>query len=818
MFKNGAVLFKESCDEMYNMLVVKNILNSFSGLCFFFLLFLPFCLKAQPTFKAKVEGHSQEPVPMAVVAVLDANNNEISSAVTDSLGKFAISMPADVQNKWLYVQAFGYVALREPLQTALHRTVFEIVPDAVMLQDVTIQSNQLSVERSASCYTISNIYTSPIAAGNNIVEVLKYAPLVNVSTSGDLEILNKGKATIYVNGRKSNLDPKNIPAENIEKIEVITSPGSEYPSIDRNGILNIVLRKAPGDGVLGNITIGDSQKEKGELNAPDLNVFLSIQKKKVNASINFGADYYPSCLKEEGVYEYRTSNQLVKNNISTSERSLEEYMQVLLDWNVKPNQVLGFQVGGTLYHPLKDQTMTESQYANLESGQIDSMDITVRDLQAKTQYMLFGNINYSLKINDKQKLSLDMFYTHRMQDNPYYYQYRKLSIEESFLSEYLSQSRSEIDALDFKAKYEYQINDKIFFKAGFDCYGALVDDNFFYGTKVGSEYLSDTLQSNQFDFKDITSALYANIDWEISSKFSLSAGLRGEYYGYKGTQSVTNEIVSDKMPNLFPSLSLIYYAGDNHEFVLDFTSRLHVPGYSQRNPFKTYYSPSLYKANDISLHPCKSYDVNFEYTLFQDYRLDLSYSFTKDSWSTFYFPESDGVTRITELNFGNSHDFYGSVSVDKFLFHDYLMLSAQFDVMYDIYKVTSQQISSYNSHPKVSYIFDLSLSTALDKKQTWRLSTRFQYVSPFSGVGMNNSDNYYLSADVSKLFKNCALAFGVDDILDWQTKIYLNTDVYSYVQNRTLYCRTYWVRFNVKFGNKKTNGVQKRSSTIQGRL
>ncbi len=217
---------------------------------------------------------------MAVVLVLDENNNEKASAVTDSLGNFELILPNDLQDKWLFVQSFGYTALREPLSSAVQRTTFEIAPDAVMMEEVTVQSKHLAVERTANCYTITNISTSPLASGRSIVDVLKYAPLVSVTTSGELEILNKGTASIYVNGRKSNINPKKIPAENIEKIEVITSPGSEYPSTERNGILNIVLKKAPGDGVSGSITIMDNQKDNWALNSPDFKLYLSMQKKK----------------------------------------------------------------------------------------------------------------------------------------------------------------------------------------------------------------------------------------------------------------------------------------------------------------------------------------------------------------------------------------------------------------------------------------------------------------------------------------------------------------------------------------------------------
>ncbi len=344
----------------------------------------------------------------------------------------------------------------------------------------------------------------------------------------------------------------------------------------------------------------------------------------------------------------------MENNIHDMQRTLSESLHLLLDWNVKPNQVIGLQLGGAFSHPFIDQTITESRYyvSNSQNSLPDSTDVTKRNLESKLQYTLFANLNYSLKINDNQNLTLDFFYNRKAKDSPLHYKSQKRYLGDTICSEYLTQSSSVTDALDFKAAYKFQINDNLMFQAGLNTYGAMVNYIFLVENEIGAE--ADETQSNEFDFNDITSALYAKIDWDISNNFSLSAGLRGEYYCYKGVQKVTNEKVSDKMPEIFPSLSLVYNAGKNNLFALDFTSGLNIPGYSQRNPFKVYYSPSLYQANDISLNPCKHYDVDFTYTLFQDYMLNLSYSFTKEAWAQFYLPEDNGVTRITELNYGNS--------------------------------------------------------------------------------------------------------------------------------------------------------------------
>ncbi len=82
---------------------------------------------------------------------------------------------------------------------------------------------------------VYDVAASPIAKGNTTFDVLKQTPLVSTTDDKTLKIAGKNSAQIFINGRKSNMDAeslvqflKNTPAENIQKIEVITVPGSEF--------------------------------------------------------------------------------------------------------------------------------------------------------------------------------------------------------------------------------------------------------------------------------------------------------------------------------------------------------------------------------------------------------------------------------------------------------------------------------------------------------------------------------------------------------------------------------------------------------------
>lgn len=772
---------------------------------------------SQSVIQAKVTDDDGLTIQMAVVAVISNDNQELTSSISDTNGIFELLLPHDIEGTHVYVKAFGYRAIQIPTRVAISQTSFILARDWTELEGVTISANALSIERKPDRYAINNVYTSPLAPGHNTVEILRYAPLVNVTPEDELEILHKGKATIYIDGRPSNLDPKNIPAENIERIEVITNPGSEFPSTVKNGILNIILRKNPSDGVAATLIVKDRQRERWELNSPSLDAFVILQKKNINATISFSTIYRPNYSRTESAYQYYTDNDTTMNAFQNSSRSrvLYENIHAMMEWHINEKHTLGFQAGTNISHCLLDSTATRSDYYHRHLA--DSSDATSsRQTSNKPNFSLFTNLNYNVKFNDKQLLTFDFFYTRSQSISSYTNRNQRLPSLE--MASYFTSSAAVVNGIDFKVKYNHKISKKLSLRTGLECYGSVVDDDYTSDIEQSAAYMDGFSQSNRFVYKDITTALYATCDWEISDMWSLSAGLRGECYLYLGQQQVTKETISNRYLNLFPSFSLVFIPNDDHEFALDFTSRQAIPSYGKRNPFKYYYSPTLYRENNIDLRPCRMYDAELTYTLFWDYMLILGYSYSQNIWNEFRIttPESN-TTRITDENYGNAHFFFIELETDQQLFKNYVLLSASIYYEFNLYKIKSQRITAFNTKGSEFFI-NLSISTALCKKKDWKLSTAIDYVPISSYVGGNLNQSVNWNVHITKQFKSGTISFGVDDILDWQSKESLATQNYIHTHYSHVYGRTYWISYSMRFGNRETKGSQRRNSTIQERL
>jgi hypothetical protein len=208
---------------------------------------------AQVTLTGRVVNEQQTGIADAIVIVMNSEQAIVLSTETDSTGSFTIS-DNTFEDKTLYINCLGYH--HKTLTPISRQAVASIVLEkSELLNVVSVTASRPTIERETNKFIIPQVYTSPLAVGRNIADFLKFAPLLNLNREGELEILGKGRATIYINGRKSNADLSTIPAESIEKVEIITHPGSQYAAAERNGIINIVLHRPPKDGILVNIRI-----------------------------------------------------------------------------------------------------------------------------------------------------------------------------------------------------------------------------------------------------------------------------------------------------------------------------------------------------------------------------------------------------------------------------------------------------------------------------------------------------------------------------------------------------------------------------------
>ncbi len=193
---------------------------------------------------------------------------------------------------------------------------------------------------------VYDVAASPVAKGNTTFDLLKQTPLLSSTDDKTLKIAGKNNAIIYINGRKTNMDAdslvqflKNTPAENIQKIEVITVPGSEFQVESSDGIINIILKKKMSDGLNGNMRMSNTQNK---YNASQASFSANYRKDKlgISANVSGGENIEPQTyILRNGTAT--TSNES-KGNVDDPNKNIGGYLNIDYQINDKSNLALSY--------------------------------------------------------------------------------------------------------------------------------------------------------------------------------------------------------------------------------------------------------------------------------------------------------------------------------------------------------------------------------------------------------------------------------------------------------------------------------------------
>ena len=128
----------------------------------------------------------------------------------------------------------------------------KISPDATQIKAVTVNGEAPPMELKLD-KRVFDVSKSLTTTGGTAEDVLKTIPAVNVDIDGNVTLRN-ASPTIYVDGLPTTLTIDQIPADEIDKIEVITNPSAKYDaSAGTGGIINIIMKHNQAIGYNGSV-------------------------------------------------------------------------------------------------------------------------------------------------------------------------------------------------------------------------------------------------------------------------------------------------------------------------------------------------------------------------------------------------------------------------------------------------------------------------------------------------------------------------------------------------------------------------------------
>ena len=429
-----------------------------------------------------------------------------------------------------------------------------------------------------------------VSKGGSLQDVLSNVPSVEVGTDGSVSMRGSSNVKFLINGKPSALlgidDGANalqsIPADQIEKIEVITNPSSKFEASGTAGILNIILKKSKKAGFNGSVT-----GTLGYLPQTNLNTNLSWRKGDLTVFLNGGGGYRESKNTNRTdihYFEGLDGNLSDRNSDAVTKSKGENYNATTgLIYDI--NEKTSVNASGTVRTFSNDSngyTNTNERFFN------DPSIYTQRDNTGRNTNLAFqGDLGLDHKFDDKgQNISLSLS-LQRNKSNNY------TGIDETKNSVFnllnLVNQKTINKTLVGKADYELPMGENSSLSAGYrldvnqNDYDNMVQES--TSTDSTLKYLG--LYSYNANYKEMFNAFYLQFKSKIG-KIGYQVGLRDEVSNVTiNYQNLLNPGDSNYQPpindkkknynNLFPSVFLSYEISKDNQFLVNYSRRIDRP-------------------------------------------------------------------------------------------------------------------------------------------------------------------------------------------------------------------------------------------------
>jgi outer membrane receptor protein involved in Fe transport len=497
--------------------------------------------------------------------------------------------------------------------------------------------------------TVFNVDGTINSSGSDAVELLRMAPGVVVDNNDNISVLGRNGVMIYVDGRRLPLAGeelsnylKNLNADQIDKIDIISNPGAKYEAEGNAGIIDIRLKKDKRYGSNGSINASYSYNRKQNYNA---NVSGNYRNRAVNIFGNAGSGLFNgfhnmlSKSYQNGLYMDEINNQAFGSNYGN--------YRFGSDFFLSDNQTLGILFSGGA--SLGSNTGFNRIELAQEGNQTNIDSILVADTEAASKrYNNSINVNYKVDFSKESNLNIDLDYGRFSNDasrgllNEYYD-----ASESNIVSivENTFESPTEIEIYTFKLDYENVLfGGKL--GTGTKFSKVLSANTFYYNDVYGSDEVFNEELSNIFDYDESVYAAYANYGGNINKKVSYSAGVRAELTDAVGDlQAFLPELEEDPVDldylNWFPSAGITYQIKPTQILSLNYGRRINRPDYNVLNPFNSKISELSYEKGNPFLRPEIVNNIELGYTLNYRYNFKLAYSKTMDQITRLIAPDEE---------------------------------------------------------------------------------------------------------------------------------------------------------------------------------
>ncbi len=809
MFNNNAIKL--------NLILLLSILSS------------AFAFAQNTTVRGKViDKANSQSLAYTNVSIFDENDNLVTGAVTPESGEFQLQVPRGKYT--LRIQFVSYKTINVPVnanQESINLGNLSLQEDVNQLSEVEVIARKPQMEMKLD-KRVFNVSEDLSNIGGSAESLLDNLPSVTVDVEGNVSLRGSGNVRILINGRPSGLVGisggsalRQIQADMIERVEIITNPSARYEAEGNAGIINIILKKDEKGGLNGSVSAN-----LGNPAVYGINGNLNYRKNNINLfgsygiayRENFGGGYVDQEFYRGDTADYSSFNERVRERSGVSQNA-----RIGLDYSFSDNTTL---TGSALYRVSNENNLSLNYYDDFDGvGQnrvFKRRSLRIQD-EIEDESVFEYDLNFTKKFdgNEDHVLTADVQFRNNqeledsdLRNERYNFaneQYED-SIQQYSLVDELSQN------LLLQANYVTPLGENSSFETGFRSTIRTITND--YEVRQERENAPDSILgdfTNNFIFSENIHALYGIFNREVN-QISYQIGLRTEYTDIASEfRQPVDTTTYQSYINFFPSLFFTYEFNKMNTLQASYSRRIDRPRFRELNPFSGINDDRNIRVGNPDLLPefTDSYEIGLVNN-FKDATLYTGLYYRKTSGVTerIQTPETrmiDGEPVAVTIYKPQNLSERNSIGIENTYSHDlndWWRLNGNLNVFY------SETYGEFDERVFQAETFTMS-SRATSQMTFWK-DLNFQvsgfYRAPQRTTQGTRKSFYMVDLGLSKeiLNKNGTIALNVRDLLNsrkWRTTT-TGEDFFfdSEFQWRT---RTITLTLDYRIKSKKQQGSRK---------
>ncbi len=604
--------------------------------------------------------------PLEFVNLLLQNNadsSKFAGTTTDHNGKFEFKAVQFGE----YVIKISYLGYKNKITRpfTIDSKNKKVNAGTILLSDTTVTLEEVLISAQKSLYNntidkkVYNVSQDIMSKSGSASDLLQNVPSVQVDIDGGVSLRGSSNVLIMINGKTSPLMGRSqatvlqgIPANTIDKIEVITNPSAKYRPDGTSGIINIVLKKNSDTGLNGTVNgnVGLSSRYNGgfhlNYNNGGFNIFGGYNLRKNNRNRS-NTDDRQQFTRSSGIINYN-------ENFIAHFEPLSHFITLGVDYSYDNFNSLGAS-GNYFYNSFTRNDYSNRIYSNSSGNVTENYNRNRYDneFEKESDYTFYYEHKFP---KDEHKIRMEFTGSHAPEQennhftNIYYYPNIPTQYDNTLIKQTEDRNQLSID-------YSNPLSKTTRLEAGYEGYFNKNDFDFHaeYFDPARQQFIVNIGETNRFIYNENIHAVYTTYEHTIGS-FEFLEGLRVEQVFAKANLVTTDSSFTKNYFNLYPTLHIAYKLGELTKLQLSYSRRVRRPESDDINPFPEYSDPRNIHAGNPNLLPeyIHSLELGFNYQNDKfSFLPSLYYRYTSNRFTVVRRLLNDTTSLSTESNLSN---------------------------------------------------------------------------------------------------------------------------------------------------------------------